>query len=354
MKKKLKYIALILALALTVLFAAGRHELGASAHKKAVINRKAAGRITIYTSMYEDVIASLEEDIQKQFPNCKIDFVYGGTSQIQARIATEQGTGKLGCDILLAAEPSYSLELKEKGLLHHHVSEEAGNLAFSYDREGYWYPFRVSAMVLAFNPEKNDRNSVPNSFYDFAYNSGIRGAASMNNPLISGTAMTAAIALRDKYGFGYFDALGKQKISIEASSTALSKLEAGEYKVIMVLEEAVLRRRHEASSKLEIIYPKDGAVIIPSTIMIISGSWSANNNIKAAEAITDWFLGPQGQKSVVAGWMHSVRKDFEAFPYGSVPTSWIQIGSMPLNWEHIFRHRDEIQSRLEEIAIFKR
>jgi iron(III) transport system substrate-binding protein len=146
--KKFVYFVIILALAILTVFAGGNYDADSFS------DRKPVGKLTIYTSMYEEIIRSLDGALKKQFPNCKIEFMYGGTSQIQARIATEQGTGKLGCDILLAAEPSYSLELKKKGLLHRYISGEACNLAFGYDREGYWYPVRVSAMVLAYNPEK--------------------------------------------------------------------------------------------------------------------------------------------------------------------------------------------------------
>jgi iron(III) transport system substrate-binding protein len=304
--------------------------------------------------MYEDVIKSLDEILKKQFLNYEIEFVYGGTGQIQAKIAAEQAAGKLGCDILLVAEPSYSLELKGKGMLHSYVSNEAGSLAFDYDREGYWYPVRVSNMVLAYNPEKNNKDSVPHSFYDFAHNTRLRGAVSMSNPLTSGTTLAAVAALREKYGYGYFEALGRQNVKIESGAAALAKLESGEYQVIMVLEESVLKKRQEEASKLEVIYPADGAVIIPSTIMTIADSWSAHNNTRAAEIITDWFLGPAGQNAIVAGWMHSVRNDFNKIPYDSIPTSQIQTNSMPLDWENCFRQREEIQARFEEFVTNRR
>jgi iron(III) transport system substrate-binding protein len=346
--KKFLYFAVILALAMLTVFAGGRHDVDPFSIRKPV------GKLTIYTSMYEDVIKSLDAALKKQFPDCKIEFLYGGTSQIQARIATEQGTGKLGCDILLVAEPSYSLELKQKGLLHRYISGETANLAFAYDREGYWYPVRVSAMVLAYNPEKNSRNSVPNSFFDFANNEGFRGAISMGNPLVSGTTLAAVAALKDKYGYGYLEALGRQKIVIESSPIALTKLETGEYKAIMTLEELVLKKRQEEASKLEVIYPTDGAVIIPSTIMTIADRWSANNNTKSSEVITDWFLSPYGQNAIVAGWMHSVRKDFEVVPYASIPVTRILTDSMPLNWEKIFSQREDLQVKFEELVTYRR
>ena len=337
--KKFICFTLILALAAVIVFAGG--------------SREGQNKITIYTSIYEDVIKSLDAALKKQFPNYTIEFVYGGTGQLQAKVAEEQKSGKLGCDILLVAEPSYSLELKEKGLLHRYISTEAGSLAFDYDKEGYWYPVRISNMVLAYNPAKNSKNSVPNSFSDFANNASVKGVVSMSNPLTSGTALAAAFALKDKYGYGYFDALGRQNVKIEAGAAALAKLETGEYKVVMVLEESVLRKRQTESSKLEVIFPTDGTIMIPSTIMTIAGKWSAHNNTKAVELITDWFLGPQGQSAIVSGWMHPVRKDFY-IPYDSIPTGQIQSNSMPLNWENCFRQRDEIQSRFENAVISKR
>jgi len=189
--KKILYFAAIFALAALTVFTASRHDA------KSFSERRPVGKLTIYTSMYEDVVTSLDTCLKKQFPECKIKFFYGKNNQIQARIAVEQDAGKLGCDIVLAAEPSYSLELKEKGLLHRYISVEAGNLAFGYDKDGCWYPV----------------------IYRFV----------------------------------------------------------------------------------------DGTVIIPSTIMMIAGKWSANNNTKAAEILTDWFLGPQGQKILAVGSLHSVR-----------------------------------------------
>jgi len=342
--KRFVCVTLVFAMTISAVFAGGSRDKGQGPN----------GKITIYTSIYEDVIKSLDGALKKQFPGCEIEFVYGGTGQLQARVAAEQKSGKLGCDMLLVAEPSYSLELKGKGLLHHYISAEAGNLAFDYDKEGYWYPVRISNMVLAYNPEKTGKNSVPNSFSDFANDAGVKGAVSMSNPLTSGTALAAAAALRDKYGYGYFDALGKQNVKIESGAVALEKLQVGVYKVVMVLEESVLRKRQEEKSKLEVIYPTDGTIIIPSTIMTIAGKWSAHNNTKTAEIITNWFLGPQGQSAIVAGWMHSVRKDFDKIPYDSIPTGQIQSNSIPLNWENVFRQRDEIQGKFEGSVTNKR
>ncbi|MCL2480302.1 MAG: ABC transporter substrate-binding protein [Spirochaetaceae bacterium] len=349
--KKAFYLVLIIAISMLVIFA------GCSRDKKEVnlaSDNSVSGKIMIYTSIYEDVIEAMSKVLEKKFPNCKIEFFYGGTGTIQAKIAAEIAANKLGCDMLLVAEPAYSLELKEKNMLHAYKSKEAANLAFDYDKDGYWYPVRICNMVLAYNPEKFAKNTLPNSLFDFANNESVKGAISMSNPLTSGTAMASVTALRDKYGYGYFDSLGKQGVKIESGSVALTKLETGECKVIMILEESVLKKRQEEKSKLEVIYPTDGTIIIPSTVMTVNAQWNANNNTKAAEAITDWLLGPEGQESIVDGWMHSVRTNFHRLPFNAIPTNDIRANNMPVNWENVFRQREETRTKFEELVTKKR
>jgi len=334
--KKLICLLSLLVITIPFIFASGNKD------------KTPSGNIRIYTSMYEDVIKNVRIDLQRKFPKCNIEFVYGGTGRLKHMISTEKRRARLGCDILMVAEPAYSLELKNSGLLHSYMSKEAGNLAFDYDPDGFWYPVRVNNMVLAYNPARNQRNSVPNSFYDFAYDSRVRGALSMRNPNISGTSMSTLTALRDKYGYDYFTALGAQRVQIEyGTAEAIRKLETGEYKVIMILEESILQKRMEGST-LEVIYPADGTIIIPSTVMIINNQWSANRNTRTAEAIVDWFLSEEGQNAIVAGYMHSVRKDFPRIPFGSKPTEEIMENRIHINWENNLRDRDEIIHRFEE------
>lgn len=307
-----------------------------------------SGKVVIYTSMYEDIIEDMDAKLEEVFPNVDVEFFQGGTGTLQSKVAAEMDSGKLGCDILMVAEPAYSLELKEAGILHPHIFKDADKLLFEYDKEGYWYPVRVCNMILAYNPEKTSKDSIPNTFEEFAKESSLKGSLSMGNPLTSGTSYAAIVALLDKYGEDYFKELGNQEVAVESGSVALTKLETGECKEIMILEESVLKKREEEGSTLEVIYPTDGVISIPSTIMIVDENHSANNNIAACEAVEDWFLSPEGQKYIVAGWMHSVRSDYPSAPYDAIPTSEIISNKMPIDWEKCFKQREEIRTLFQE------
>ncbi|RFU94985.1 extracellular solute-binding protein [Sphaerochaeta halotolerans] len=343
-----------LSLVLSVLLVLGSFAFATgSAEKQDATDQGLSGKLMIYTSMYDDVIEAIDETLEEVFPTVDIEFFYGGTGTLQAKIAAEFTAGKLGCDMLMVADPSYAFELKEMGVLQPIMISNASDLAFDYDKEGYWYPVRISNMVLAYNPEKVNKADIPNSFYDFAYDPRVAGLISMSNPLTSGTALDTISALKDKYGYEYFTALGKQKVKIESGSVALTKLETGECKVIMILEESVLQKREMDKSKIEVIYPTDGTIVIPSPIMSINDQWSPNKNSAAAKAVTEWFLSEEGQKNIVKAWMHSVSSKYPTPPYDAIPTQEILKNTIPVDWQSTLSLRNELRTRFEEAVAKK-
>ena len=338
-----KLLPLILALALIV----------GIVPTASAVNEDVSGTLMIYTSMYQFVIDMMDEAIKAEFPNLVPGnegsfFFYGGTGSLQTKIAGEMETGTLGCDMMLVAEPAYSLELKEGGWLHQYETDAAANLRFPYDEEGYWYPVRVCNMVLAYNPDLKTPDQLPKTFEAFAKDPSLKGKISMGNPLTSGTTMAAVAALSDKYGYEYFEGLGANNVMIESGSTALAKLQTGECDVIMILEESVLKDRKEKGSQLACIYPEDGVILIPSTVMTVAEEKSANMNIEACEAITDWLLSEEGQKFMTEGYMHSVLAGFETVPYDSVATDGLIEKDMGVDWVRSYTQREEIRTQFQE------
>ncbi len=316
------------------------------------VNEDVSGKVMIYTSMYQFVIDMMDEALKAEFPNLEPGngdsfFFYGGTGTLQTKLAGEMETGTLGCDMMLVAEPAYSLELKEGGWLEP-MEADGEKLRFDYDEDGYWYPVRVCNMVLAYNPEKYSADELPQSFYDFANDESVKGMISMGNPLTSGTTMAAVASLSDKYGYEYFTALGKNGVMIESGSTALAKLQTGECKEIMILEESVLQARKDEGSQIACIYPTDGVILIPSTVMTVAEDRSANMNIEACQAITDWLLSEEGQKMVLEGYMHSVLAGMTEFPYDSVDTDSLIEKDMGVDWVRCYTQREEIRTQFQE------
>ena len=332
------------------------------------VNEDVEGELVIYSSMYPAILDMMNEALKEEFPNLTPGndghfFFYEGTGKMIERIRgemTETHDHALGCDMFMVAEPSFSLEMKEYGYLHPFTFEGAADkLRFPYDEEGYWYPVRVCNMVLAYNPEKVEEFAakgitIPKTFHDFAYDPALKGYISMGDPATSGTSYAAVVSLLGKYGEEYLEKLGENNVMRESGSTAIEKLQSGECAVIMILEESILKymedeanRGHEVTN-LQVIYPEDGVVLIPSTVMIVKDEYSKNVNSEAAEAVAQWFLSEAGQRMIVKGYMHSVLKDFDEIPYKSVSTDSLIKKDLGVDWARAYRERNAINAMWTE------
>ncbi len=328
------------------------------------VNEDVEGELVIYTSMYPFVIEKMDAAIRAEFPNLTPGndgsfFFYSGTSSLITKIYGEMGDDRdqpLDCDMFMVAEPAFSLELKDYGYLHSFEVEDADSLfRFDYDPDGMWYPVRVCNMVLAYNPEMADTwaergVNIPHSFRDFAYDPTLKGYISMGDPMTSGTSYAAVVSLLDTYGEEYLDMLNANNVMRESGSTAIAKLQSGECAAIMILEESVLKYLDDEAQKgndvtnLEVIYPDDGVILIPSTIMIVAEEYSKNVNTEAAEAVAQWLLTDEAQRLIMEGFMHSVLADMDEYPARSVPTDTLIGSDMGVDWEYAYKNREAIRT----------
>ena len=330
------------------------------------------GELVIYSSMYPYVLEMLDGALREAFPgltpgNDGSFFVYGGSSALINTIYQDMKTGTLGCDMMLVAEPSLSLELKEAGYLAPVAVEDAARkLRFPYDEEGYWYPVRVCSMVLAYNPEMEEQwaargVTIPRTFGAFASDPALKGLISMNDPLFSGTTFAALASLiqANHYGRQYLRKLAANEVAVEPGKAGIERVQKGECAAVMILEESVLKVLEDAEkagaplNDIRCIYPEDGVILIPSTVMTVAPEHSRSGNLSACEAVERWFLSEEAQRLILQGYMHSVFTDMQDHPYGSVETEWLIGHDMQVKWENAYRGREDINQAWVDIVMNK-
>ena len=154
----------------------------------------------------------------------------------------------------------------------------------------------------------------------------------MPNPMLSGTAYVAVGALADKLGWEYFDKLKANGLRVEEGNSAIqNKLLTGEYMAAMILEENILKLQETKKEPLAVCYPKEGCIIINSPI----GIFKDTKNPEAAKALVDWWLSPEGQKAVTAGWMHSVRGDVNPPNGAGIKLADLNKNAIKIDWEKL-------------------
>ena len=308
-----------------------------------------SGKLMIYTSMFPDIIEAVKPELKKAFPNLDVQWFQAGSEQVMAKLAGEIEAKKIQADVLMVSDPGYYITLQEKNLL---LKFDAPNRKFvgdKYkDKDGYWTGVRLSYMLMAYNTNKVKPEEAPKSFKDLTDHKW-KDKLAMANPLLSGSILTVAADLSQRYGWDYFKALKANGLKIEGGNTAVqNKLITGEYYVGIIGEENILKVSAKGEP-LKVAYATDGAVILPSPIAIFAGT----QNPEAAKAVTDWWLSKEGQQAIVTkGWMHSVRDDV-APPKGAPDKAVITKNSPMLDWAKFAKEAEKVKETFRKLVIEK-
>ena len=196
------------------------------------------GAAMVYTSIYPDILDKLcKPNVEKAFPDMKVTWFQGGTEKVKTKIAGEIKANKIGADVLMVADPSYYIFLKNKDLLLNYKSPQMKDVILEADKDFAWSPVRVNNMIIAYNKDKIKKEDIPTSWADLT-NPKYKGKIAMPNPMLSGTAYVAVGALSDKLGWDYFKKLKANGLRVEEGNSAIqNKLLTGEYMAAIILEE---------------------------------------------------------------------------------------------------------------------
>jgi iron(III) transport system substrate-binding protein len=272
-------------------------------------SQAAKKELWIYTSIYKEFATPLAAAFQATHPEYDVQIFQGGSEKIQAKVEAELLAGKPQADIMLVSDPFWPQDLEKRKL----VTVQSGKHA----AETNYY----SVMVLICN-KSVPKDQRPASFKDLALPKFDKLVQS-GSPLESGTTFSTFAILSKKYGWDFIQALGKNHLaSSGGNSTVIQKVESGEKKFgIVLLENALAAQKR--GSPLEVIYPSDGSIPIPSVQVLIRNSPNPEGGSKFA----DFVLSAEGQKLLRNGFMYSVRKDVEA-PEGAPPFKTIMKGAI--------------------------
>ncbi len=308
--------------------------------------------ITIYTSIYEHVIAGLDPVLQRAFPDIEVRWFQRGSEDVAARLNSEIAAGRIGADLVMTSDPFWYEELKEAGhLLEYRSPGAAGIPPDLNDPDGTFVTVRVPVMVVAYNRERVAAGDAPRTFRALA-DPVWRGRITMGDPNRSGSTFTAVAALARTYGWDYFEALRRNDIvAAGGNSAVLNRVVTAEKDAGFILLENVLQARQQnPDAPIEIVYPEDGAILVPSPIAIMKTTAAPD----AARRLYDFFLSDRGQTALVGGWMYSPFEQI-APPPGARP--WRDVFAttlLPWTFEYLrdtTRARNDIKQRFNQIVL---
>ncbi|MCP5070587.1 MAG: extracellular solute-binding protein [bacterium] len=299
----------------------------------------------IYTSLYPHVIERMEPALHEAFPDVRFRWYQKGSEQVAVRLNAELAAGNTECDLLVTSDPFYYAQLKDAGELLVHKTEATSSVPGALkDPDGAFCTVRIPVMVLAVRKDL-ESGLWPANFSDLT-EPRLAGRVTMGDPLKSGTNFTTVAALESAHSWDFFVALRDREIlAAGGNSAVLRRLETGERAVGVILLENLLARGAGESSPVQVVFPKDGAIPVPSPIAILKRT----DQPELARRVFDFFFSTRIQDAIVAGHMYSPLPDHPP-PTGA--PAWSALTLFP--WTNAFleqvkQDRDAIKTRWRQV-----
>ena len=131
---------------------------------------KKEGTVVWYATMNTKDMTSTADEFMRTHPGIKVEPLRLGSSQLPARVSTEQRGGKYNADVISGDQFQVS-QLIAVGAFDKYTAPDAAKfIKGTIDPNGYWTNLYQNTTVLAWNPDKlrADHLKPPASFADFA------------------------------------------------------------------------------------------------------------------------------------------------------------------------------------------
>ena len=304
--------------------------------------------ILVYTSVPTAIMSEVEAAFEKENKGINIDVYRNGTEAIISKIAAEMEAGQTNADIIWVADPSYPLRLRDEGYLHAFDSPEKNGLSsYLYEPNGYFYAGRIITSGIVYNTQLIKSEECPNTWNDL-WSEKWRKQVIIANPLYSGMAVLTVGTLAEKYTWDYFINLRNNDASVvQSNNTVAKKVATGEFPIGVTIDYIVTMMR-ESGSPIELKYPEDGVIAIPSPLAIMKTS----QNIPDAEKFVNFILSKKGQNLLVkSGAFISVRLDVEPRP-GMPTRDEILARSIPIDWSNESDMIEQVKRKFSAIMLY--
>jgi iron(III) transport system substrate-binding protein len=301
----------------------------------------AQGAITLYTSESQDKVNEMKADFEKRQPGVSLNIYRSGTQVVIGKLQAELQAGAVQADLVWMADLDFFAQLARKQLLQPYAPPEAERVPAKFRYEGdRYHEVRLIFNTVGFNTLRvKDR---PTSWKDLA-DGRYKGKVGMASPFYSGAAFSTLGTLvpQPAFGWDYFRRLKDNGVVVEQSNgTVAQKLASGEFWVASVVD-FFLRDMKAKGSPVDHVWPREGAILIPTPIGIVQGA----RNVAGAQAFLRYLYSPDGQRLFVQQGYVPVLPGIEG-PKGMPPE---KLDILPTDEGYIAAHREELKARYREL-----
>lgn len=306
---------------------------------------QAKGTVTLYTSESLDKVNEMKLDFEKRNPGVTLNIYRSGTQVVISKLQAEFQAGGTLADMIWMADIDYFEDLARKDLLAAYTPPEADRVPakFKYDG-GRYHEVRLIFNTVAYNTLRV--KTRPTSWKDLT-DPQFKGKVGVASPFYSGAAFSTLGTQVNLSGFGweFYRKLKENAVIVEQSNgTVAKKLATGEFSVVSVVD-FMVREAKAAGSPVDHIWPKEGAILVPTPVGILKGA----KNPEGARAFLRYLYSSEGQRLFAQQGYVPVLPGIEG-PKG-VPSEKLEV--VLTDQAYIGKHREELKAKYRELFELK-
>lgn len=261
--------------------------------------------ITVYTSEPEAKVDEINKAFMARHPNIKVEVFRAGTGDLNTRIESEKKSGKIGADVLWAADaPTFETYAEAGDLVKLDKVKTDGVIEAAKDPEGFYVGTRIIPTVIAYNTK--DIKEAPKAWADLK-DPKFLDKIVLPDPAVSGAAAFNASAWKNDPALGeaWIKALGVNKPMIAKSNGPASQEVASGSRPVGIVVDYLVRDLAAKGSPVAVAYPSEGSPYITEPAGIFKDSKAQ----EASAKYIDFLISKEGQELAVKQAYLPVRED---------------------------------------------
>jgi iron(III) transport system substrate-binding protein len=256
---------------------------------------KKEGVVVWYATMNTKDLDATANEFMRTHPGIKVQTLRLGSSQLPARIATEQHGGKYNADVISGDEFQLSQLVLAGAVDKYKPSELNKFLKDTYDKNGYWTNLYQNTTVVAWNPDRlrADHLKPPTSTDDFAKPEW-KGKFGVDTGALNWYLGTLQAQRDGANVMKRVAANGPQKSS--GHTQVVEQLESGEFDATPTAYGYMADQEKRAKKPVDFINPTPLLVTL-NPVGLAKNAPHPN----AAKVLIEWLLSKDGQQFIAQG-----------------------------------------------------
>ena len=248
---------------------------------------KKEGKVTWYSSLTLPVSQAVCNAYNKKKTGIKCILHRDGSGKLYRRYLQERKGGIYVADVIHTSNLGHFLNLKAKKIITPYKPAGTGNFNSMFvTKDNYWTILRAGVLMPFYNTKKISAKDAPKTYADFL-DPKWKGKIVHSHPSYSGFVTNGMINIVNRFGWGYYEKMAKQKPKIVQSAAGGIPLVArGELWLGAGTTSYSLLKQIQKGEPLKPIVPPTGLALITSPNAVFTKAPNPN----AARVFADYLF----------------------------------------------------------------